>query len=103
MTKQIILDYFKNIDAMYNDSSMLDTLSRMLDELLKEQPQIARCKDCKHFDRYNVECKKNHNPKPPYNKWFCADGENDALRGYKDDGRNHRNHNHNSVCDILLA
>ena len=34
MTKQDILDYFRDIDVMYNDSSRLDTLSRMLDELV---------------------------------------------------------------------
>ena len=36
---------------------------------------IVRCKDCKNFDEYNVECKKGHNPDPPYNCWFCAGGE----------------------------
>lgn len=37
MTKQEILDKFNDIDFVYNDSSKHDTLSRMLDELLKEQ------------------------------------------------------------------
>ena len=36
MTKQEILDYFKDIDVMYNDSSRLETLSRMLDELVED-------------------------------------------------------------------
>jgi len=37
MTKQEILDTFNDIDFVYNDSSKHETLSRMLDELLKEQ------------------------------------------------------------------
>lgn len=38
MTKQEILDYFKDIDLMYNHAGMHDDLSKMLDELL-EQPE----------------------------------------------------------------
>ena len=37
MTKQEILDKFNDINFVYNDSSKHETLSRMLDELLKEQ------------------------------------------------------------------
>ena len=37
MTKQEILETFNDIDFVYNDSSKHETLSRMLDELLKEQ------------------------------------------------------------------
>ena len=64
MTKQDILDYFSLIDFAYNESGRLESLSRMLDELLKEQethkffvdesgkitplPVVVRCKDCKH-------------------------------------------------------
>lgn len=36
---------------------------------------VVRCKNCRYFDDYNVECIKGHNPNPPYNCWFCADGE----------------------------
>lgn len=36
MTKQEILDYFKDINFMYNDSSKMDTLSKMLDELIED-------------------------------------------------------------------
>lgn len=39
MTKQEILDKFNDIDFVYNDSSKHETLSRMLDELLKEQDE----------------------------------------------------------------
>ena len=37
MTKQEILDYFKDINYVYNDCGKMDSLSYMLDELLKEQ------------------------------------------------------------------
>lgn len=33
MTREEILNYFKDINFMYNNSSMFDTLKRMLDEL----------------------------------------------------------------------
>lgn len=37
--------------------------------------ELVRCKDCKNFDTYNVECMKSHFPNPPYDAWYCADGE----------------------------
>ena len=40
MTKQEILDYFSLIDFAYNESGRLESLSRMIDELLKEQEAI---------------------------------------------------------------
>lgn len=36
MSKQDILDYFSDINYAYNDTSRLDTLSRMLDELVEQ-------------------------------------------------------------------
>ena len=40
MTKQEILEEFNNINYVYNNSSKHETLSWMLDELLKEQEAI---------------------------------------------------------------
>ena len=40
MTKNDILDYFKDINYVYNNSNQLDTLSSMIDELLKEQEAV---------------------------------------------------------------
>jgi rubrerythrin len=40
MTKQEILDEFNDINYVYNNSSKHETLSRMLDELLKEQEAV---------------------------------------------------------------
>ena len=63
--KQHILEYFKDINLMYNNPNMHDDLSRFLDELTEEQDEqlammrmiygtdakvvgeIVRCKDCK--------------------------------------------------------
>jgi len=40
MTKQEIMDCFCDINAMYNDSTRLETLSRMIDELTeREKPK----------------------------------------------------------------
>ena len=36
MSKRDILDYFSDINYAYNDSSRLDTLIRMLDELVEQ-------------------------------------------------------------------
>ena len=43
MTKQEILDYFKDINNAYNECSRFDDLSRMLDELLKERETKDIC------------------------------------------------------------
>ena len=79
MTKKEILDYFSLIDFAYNESGRFESLSRMLDELLKEQEAVVRCKDCKYrfVDGDNVRfnmCLLNHNKVQP-DGWFCADGE----------------------------
>lgn len=49
-------------------------------ELLKEQPDIVRCKDCKHYGYHNMTnvdgfcyCLKRH--EYPHPDWFCADGK----------------------------
>lgn len=56
MTKQEILDHFKNINEAYNDSSRYDSLSRMLDELLKEKKEVKTIFTVLY---YNYD-KKNH-------------------------------------------
>lgn len=69
MTKQEILDYFKDINEAYNDCTRFDSLSRMLDELLESIPQIVRCNDC-------IKCQAvNRRNLPPgmYCPVICAD------------------------------
>lgn len=47
-------------------------------ELLKEQQQIVRCKDCKHCDPEDHKCDCGHDIQwqlPRSDNWFCADGK----------------------------
>lgn len=37
--------------------------------------KITTCIKCEYFDDYWVKCTKNHNPNPPYNEWYCAEGK----------------------------
>ena len=63
MTKQEILDYFSEIDFMYNHAGMHDDLSRMLDKLLGNRPEIIHCKGCKNWIPGRIDldnrCKRN--------------------------------------------
>lgn len=87
MTKQEILDYFSLIDFAYNESGRLESLSRMIDELLKEQDTcencamaiedrqfVVRCKDCKHYCQ-GYACQYIDVYPYPEPDWFCASGE----------------------------
>lgn len=52
----------------YNDQLIEDFLA-----LLKDQPEIVRCKDCKHYGENECMIKAGWFPVQP--DWFCADGE----------------------------
>lgn len=71
MTKQAILDYFKDINEVYNDSGRHDSLSRMLDALLEKQepvePIIGEAEDMPGFVWYvcpackiSIDCLDNY-------------------------------------------
>ena len=55
MTKQEILDYFSLIDFAYNESGRFESLSRMIDELLKEQEK----KEIKLHKKYVITWKRD--------------------------------------------
>ena len=55
MTKQDILDYFSDINQAYNDSSRLDSLSNMIDEML----ETAQTKE----NKYDMAIKAIHDIK----------------------------------------
>ena len=68
MTKERILEAFKDINAVYNDSSKYDTLSGMIDELLESQQTfrkhffnrcaaLTRCDTCE-ICAYYEQCEK---------------------------------------------
>lgn len=60
MTKQRILDEFKDIDVMYNDSSRLETLSRMIDELLDEfRHKFGFAESCENCNMDSRQCQFN--------------------------------------------
>lgn len=60
--------------------SVIEALKSDLDEtfaMLGDQPEIVRCKDCKHCEYPSAEkewCKKGHLHGNAEN-WFCADAE----------------------------
>lgn len=66
-------DYFYHFKAYcigdIEDHAMLKDVL----ELLKEQPEIVRCKDCMHFD--GCDCKVNDIVNIMDTEWFCADGQ----------------------------
>lgn len=61
MTKQDILEHFKDINQAYNNSSEFDTLSRMLDEL---KIDVILCKDCE----LKEVCITSRG-----DEWYCGD------------------------------
>ena len=42
-------------------------------ELLKQQPEIVRCKDCTHWD--DDDCEIGNNPQMFADDWYCPCGE----------------------------
>ena len=56
MTKEEILNYFKDINQMYNNATMLDSLSHMLDEYTpEEKPKLINEMVAEAIDTYMVE------------------------------------------------
>ena len=54
------------------------TIMRDALELLKEQPEIVRCKDCIHWDNLTKFCGTHSScftVQRTLPDWFCADGE----------------------------
>lgn len=76
MTKQEILDEFKDIDFVYNNSSKHETLSSMLDELLKEQEigHWVALENCSNAGVYCSKCRTkifDHYPIKKKLSYFC--------------------------------
>lgn len=76
MTKQEILEEFKDIDFVYNNSSKHETLSSMLDELLKEQEigHWVALENCSNAGVYCSECRTkifDHYPIKKKLSYFC--------------------------------
>lgn len=58
MTKEQILEYFKDINLMYNESTRYDDLSRMIDELEPKTGHWIIIDDCELFMAKCSECGK---------------------------------------------
>ena len=57
----------------YEGTVCTTTLNSDALALLKEHPQIIRCKDCKYYNSLMGYCKDGRSYPSP--DWFCADGE----------------------------
>lgn len=68
-----LLDDFRTNDEMtYSAYSALYDEISLLDDMLKEQPEIIKCKDCRYSGFCNTEdVHRCTNP----DGWFCADGK----------------------------
>lgn len=71
MTKQEILDYFSLIDFAYNESGRFESLSRMIDELLKEQEAVKPKSKSRHgsttmYQHFCGNCMAMLHGKPKY-------------------------------------
>ena len=62
----------------WKDDDCVETLNADVLALLKAQPEIVRCKDCKHGEKCPVKYKDywcNIHEFYRDADWFCADGE----------------------------
>ena len=50
------------------------SIARSIYNMLKEQPEIVRCKDCK-FWHDSIRCSMYSEGMETGENWFCADGE----------------------------
>lgn len=84
MTKQDILDYFNDINQVYNDSTRLDSLSNMIDEML----ETAREKE----NKYDMAIKAIHDIKE---KVWEIDIPSPTIPEYIE--------HHNQVASVLIV
>ena len=64
------------------------------------QPEIIRCKDCKHHDPEDKKCDSGHSIQwqlPRDDNWFCADAERRT-----DEQETNRKTNYSKAVDIYL-
>ena len=62
MTKREVLNYFSDVNDVYNDCTRFDSLSNMIDELLEEQrtvkPKRIKGYSPPTYTLYEYECEK---------------------------------------------
>jgi len=68
------LDALALMKEQQNQIWEMQDRAEYLEDKLKEQPQIVRCKDCKHHKKDTCSADAGM-AFPPPDDWFCADGE----------------------------
>ena len=66
------------IDALYSVDEYNSRSVKAIKQLPPIQPEIVRCKDCKHRDPEDKKCDCGHDIQwqlPRQDDWYCADGE----------------------------
>jgi len=69
--------FFKECFSVFKSTEPFYPIMRAALDLLKEEPDIVRCKECKYCESPNATrdwCKKGHLHRNAQT-WFCADGE----------------------------
>lgn len=64
--------YLSNIGRDDYAQTIEDACKKL--DLLKEQPGIVLCKDCKYYDHFNG-CMSWHDVNSNNDNWYCADGK----------------------------
>jgi hypothetical protein len=77
ISRQRLLEYIHGepVGRLLCDKYNLDGL---IEQLPPAQPEIIRCKDCKHRDPEDKKCDCGHDIEwqlPRQDDWFCADAE----------------------------
>ena len=84
MTNQEAIDLLDNLIGMIEDNhgSDYDSAIRMAIDVLKNQPEIIRCKDCIHNDMVENSDGRYWCDLHACYMYYCSDGE---LRGDSDE------------------
>ena len=77
--REKVIKALENADITDGVIKMSDQFRDIVVELLKEQPEIVRCKDCKYYDHFNG-CMSWHDVNSKNDNWYCADGERQEGR-----------------------
>ena len=68
---QIISDWIKELPS-HTDVPVM-AITYCMDELLKKQEAVVRCRDCRHHDD-DYPCELHTIDGSAHDDWFCADG-----------------------------
>jgi len=81
ISRQAAIDICDNVLDVFRGqfgAGVLVVIKESVEELPSAQPEIIRCKDCKHRDLEDKKCDCGHDIQwqlPRQDDWFCADAE----------------------------